>query len=143
MLEKYACKEVVLDLAAEVHFFIVTEPNSPNHRLLTTGKNEPVLLKGRWFIMDDSKYVWYTVINVQFQKLCVICEAMKSVLGPKYLTNKSSKEMQENVSEFELIFGMMQVIPSNRCLSRSKMSIYNVSESRCFLLTFYIYFHNL
>lgn len=99
------------ELADKLRPFIAPDPNTPNHRFLSTEKKLAITL----YYLKDTGGLWMTA-NVFGIHQCTaskhihsVCEAIKSKLGPEYLyLPRNNDKMREKVSEFEMRFGLSQ-----------------------------------
>lgn len=91
--------------------YISSRPNSPNYRFLRAEKRLAVTL----YYLKDTGSLRMTAntfgihVSTASKTIHLVCKAISQVLGPKYLKlPKDKSEMQEKISEFEVMFGMPQ-----------------------------------
>lgn len=104
-------KESFLELEAELKPYISPNPNSPNHRSLSSAKKLAVTL---YYLKDTGSLIM--TANAFGIAVCTVSavvvevsSVISKVLGPKYLhLPVDENEMRKKVCEFETKFGIVQ-----------------------------------
>lgn len=98
-------------LCNQLRPFIGPKPRCPNYRAMSVEKKVATAL----YYLKDTGSLWMTANTFGIHQCTVskvvdeVCTAISNHLGPKYIfLPKTSQEMREKVSEFELKFGMIQ-----------------------------------